>query len=155
MASNSRALPATPAGNVADQALRWFWGFLKTELAPYPGRTWVVARITIAATIVMLLVMTFRLPGGFLAAVYTLFLSRENPTATLRAGVRVIFAFAVATAYTVIGVTLFLDNPLTHFLWILVTLFVSFYLIRIIPDYGTAIGFGFMIAGAIPLWDET
>jgi multidrug resistance protein MdtO len=155
MASNSHALPATPTGSVADQALRWFWGFLKLELSPYPGRTWVVARMTIAATIVMLLVMTFRLPGGFLAAIYTLFLSRENPTATLRAGLRVIFAFILATAYTVIGITLFVDNPLTHFLWILVTLFVAFYLIRIVPDYGTAIGFGFMIAGAIPLWDET
>ena len=103
----------------------------------------------------MLLVMTFRIPGGFLAATFTLFLSRENPTATFRAGVRVILAFVVATAYTIIGITLFVDSPLTHFLWILATLFLSFYLIRIIPDYPTAVVFGFTIAGAIPLWDET
>ena len=154
MASSGQAIPSTARGTL-DGSFRWFWSFLKVELAPYPGRAWVVGRITIAATIVMLLVMTFRLPGGFLACIYTLFLSRENPTATLRAGVRVVFSFVIATAYTVIGITLFVDNPLTHFLWILVTLFVSFYLIRIIPDYGTAIGFGFMIAGAIPLWDET
>jgi multidrug resistance protein MdtO len=154
MASTGQALPANPAKSSLDQSLRWFRGFLTIELSPYPGRAWVVARMTIAATIVMLLVMTFRLPGGFLGAIFTLFLSRENPTATMRAGVRVVIAFVVATAYTVIGITLFVDNPLTHFLWILVTLFVAFYLIRIIPDYGTAVGFGFMIAGAIPLWDE-
>jgi multidrug resistance protein MdtO len=155
MAPDGQSLPSTATASSADQSFRWFWGFLKIELVPYPGRAWVVGRITIAATIVMLLVMTFRLPGGFLAAIFTLFLSRENPTATLRAGVRVIFAFVVATAYTIIGITLFVDNPLTHFLWILLTLFLAFYLIRIIPDYGTAVGFGFMIAGAIPLWDET
>jgi multidrug resistance protein MdtO len=155
LAYNGQSLPSPATASSADQSFRWFWGFLKIELVPYPGRAWVVGRITIAATIVMLLVMTFRLPGGFLAAIFTLFLSRENPTATLRAGLRVIFAFVVATAYTVVGITLFVDNPLTHFLWILLTLFLSFYLIRIIPDYGTAVGFGFMIAGAIPLWDET
>jgi multidrug resistance protein MdtO len=154
MASNGQVILSTGRGTL-DESFRWFWRFLKVELAPYPGRAWVVGRITIAATIVMLLVMTFRLPGGFLAGIFTLFLSRENPTSTLRAGVRVVFAFIVATAYTVVGVTLFVDSPLTHFLWILVTLFLSFYFIRIIPDYGTAVGFGFMIAGAIPLWDET
>ena len=46
----------------------WLWQFLKNELAPYPGRAWAVARVTIAATITMVLVMTFRVPYGFLAA---------------------------------------------------------------------------------------
>lgn len=155
MASSGQALPTNPTLSSVDQSLHWFWGFLKVELSPYPGRAWMVARITIAATIVMLLVMTFRIPGGFLAATFTLFLSRENPTATFRAGSRVILAFIVATAYTIIGITLFVDSPLTHFLWILGTLFLSFYLIRIIPDYATAVIFGFTVAGAIPLWDET
>ena len=47
------------------------------------------------------------------------------------------------------------DDPLTHFLWVIVTLFVSFYVVRTLHDYGAAAAFGFMIAGAIPLWDET
>jgi multidrug resistance protein MdtO len=83
-----------------DEAAEWFWQFLKTELTPYPGRAWVVGRITISATIVMLLVMTFRLPGGFLGAVFTLFLSRENPVATFSAGLKTVVAFLSATAYT-------------------------------------------------------
>src|SRR5437667_11240295 len=33
----------------------WPWEFLKEELAPYPGRAAVVARMVIAATIVMLI----------------------------------------------------------------------------------------------------
>ena len=155
MASRGEALPAAlPSGGI-DQASIWFWSFLKNELARYPGRGWVVGRMTIAATIVMLVVMTFRLPNGFLGAIFTLFLSRENPTATLRAGLRIVIAFAAATVYSVVGIMMMVDDPLTHFLWILVTLFIAFYLIRIIPDYGASVGFGFMIAGAIPLWDET
>lgn len=155
MASRAEASPAAAPSGALNQAVSWLWNFLKTELSPYPGRAWVVGRITIAATIVMLVVMTFRIPSGFLAAIFTLFLSRENPTATLRSGFRAMVAFAVAAAYTFLGIMLLVDDPLTHFLWIIGTLFVAFFLISIIPDYGTAVAFGFMIAGAIPLWDET
>ena len=46
MASSGQALPANPTESSIDQSLRWFWGFLKVELSPYPGRAWTVARIT-------------------------------------------------------------------------------------------------------------
>ena len=155
MSSRSEALPQAAQPAALDQAGIWFWNFLKTELTPYPGRAWTVGRMTIAATIAMLLIMTFRVPNGFLGIIFTLFLTRENPTATLRAGVRAVVAFILATAYSIVGIMMFVDDPLTHFLWIVVTLFIAFYLIRILPDYGTAVGFGFMIAGVIPLWDQT
>jgi multidrug resistance protein MdtO len=140
--------------SAADQAGKWFWDFLKHELTPYPGRAWIVGRITISASIVMLLVMTFRLPGGFLGAIFTFLLSRENPTATFVAGARTVIAFVAATAYTAISIMLLLDDPLTHFLWVAFSLFLSFYLLRILADYGTAAAFGFMVTGAISLWDE-
>jgi multidrug resistance protein MdtO len=138
-----------------DNAGKWFWNFLKTELSPYPGRAWVVGRVTISATIIMLLIMTFQIPGGFLGAIFTFFISRENPTATFTSGFRTVAAFLAATAYTAISVIMLVDDPLTHFLWVAMSLFVSFFLLRIIADYGVATGFGFMIAGAISLWDET
>jgi multidrug resistance protein MdtO len=155
MAAGNEALPRVAQLAAIDKAGVWFWNFLKAELAPYPGRAWTVGRITIAATITMILVMTFRVPTGFLGVIYALFLTRENPTASMRAGVRVLIAFFIATAYSIVGIMMLLDDPLTHFLWIVISLFISFYLIRIIPDYGTAVGFGFMIGGAIPLWDQT
>ena len=80
VASASKALPSVSHLNSIDDAGKWFWGFLQTELAPYPGRAWVVGRVTIAATLVMLVVMTFQIPSGFLGAIFVLFLSRENPT---------------------------------------------------------------------------
>jgi multidrug resistance protein MdtO len=155
MASQGKALPAISKPGALDEAGEFLWNFLKTELTPYPGRAWVVARITIAATIVMILVMTFQIPNGFLGAIFTLFLSRENPTATFVAGLRTIAAFLTATAYTLLGAAMFVDDPLTHFLGIGVSLFISFFLIGIINDYGTAVAFGFTIAGAIPLWDRS
>jgi multidrug resistance protein MdtO len=154
MAAQGKALPVVLQPNAIDEAGKWFWNFLKNELAPYPGRAWVVGRVTIAATLVMILVMTFQIPNGFLGAIFTLFLSRENPTATLVAGVRTIAAFLLATAYTLIGAAMFVSEPLTHFLGVGVSLFVSFFLISITNDYGTAVAFGFTIAGAIPLWDR-
>ena len=154
MSAQDQALTAVAPSKALDNAGAWFWQFLKTELAPYPGRTWVVGRITIAATITMVLVMTFRIPYGFLGAVYTLFLSRENPRATLNSAVRTAFVYVIATCYTLVGVVTMVDDPLTHFLWIALSLFLSFYVIHIMPDYFTAVGFGFTLAGAIPLWNE-
>jgi multidrug resistance protein MdtO len=155
MAAQGKALPAVSQPNPVDEAGKWLWDFLKNELAPYPGRAWVVARVTISATLVMLLVMTFQIPNGFLGAIFTLFLSRENPTATLVSGLKAIAFFSLAAVYTLIGAAMLVDDPLTHFLGVGISLFVSFFLISIITDYGTAVAFGFTVAGAIPLWDRT
>ena len=149
MATQRSVLPSP-----IDQGAGWFWNFLKQELIPYPGRLWIVGRITISATIVMILVMTFRIPNGYLGAFFTLLLSRENPTATLLAGVRTVLIFLAGTLYTAISVRMLIGDPLTHFLWVAVSIFCCFYLLRIV-DYGTASPFGFGVLGAIPLWDTT
>ena len=156
MSSQDHALPAlTAQSRTLDSRSVWFWKFLKSELAPYPGRAWVVGRITIAATLVMIVVMTFQVPSGFLAGIYTFFISRESLALTMKSAIRTALMYAVATVYTIVGVMTMIGDPLTHFIWITVSLFLAFYLIRIFPDYVTAVGFGFTLAGAIPLWDRT
>jgi multidrug resistance protein MdtO len=92
--------------NTVDDVGKFFWNFLKNELTPYPGRAWVVGRVTIAATLVMLVVMTFQIPLGFQGAVFTLFLTRENPTATFRAGLNTVLGFLAGTTYTLLSVML-------------------------------------------------
>ncbi len=154
MSARDESLSSVGRYSTVDSVGIWFWQFLKSELAPYPGRAWTVGRMTIAATITMVIVMTFRLPYGFLGAVYTFFLSRENPTMTLKGGIRTTAIYVIATAYTVLGVMLLVADPLTHFLFVAMSLFLSFFLIRAMPDYFTAVGFGFTLAGAIPLWDQ-
>jgi multidrug resistance protein MdtO len=154
MSSRDQALPAVARSGRLDAASAWFWQFLKTELAPYRGRAWLAGRTTLAATITMLLVMTFRIPYGFLGAIYTLLLSRENPAATLHSGVKTVVMSAVAMVYIIAGMMTMAADPLTRLLWIAASLFLAFYLISIIPDPFTAIGFGFPIALAISIWDD-
>ena len=47
-----------------------------------------------------------------------------------------------------------IDDPLTHFLWVVGTVFLFFYLLRIVADYGTAAALGFGVLGSISLWDN-
>src|ERR1700749_779723 len=132
MAARAEISPALkPWQSIVSESLHWLWNFLKLELTPYPGRAWVVARVTIAATLVMIIVMTFQIPNGFLGAIFTLFLSRENNTATFVAGLRTIAAFLLGTAYALIGAAMFVADPLTHFLGVGVSLLVSFFLLSI------------------------
>ena len=102
----------------------------------------------------MLLVMTFQLPYGFLAGINVMFFSRENPQATLRSAIRSILMYTTATAYTIVSIAMLGGEPIIHFLWIALSIFLGFYAIRVINDYFVAVGFGFMAAFAIPLWDE-
>lgn len=154
MAAQGKALPVLPQDAGIDDVGKWFWNFLKAELTPYPGRAWVVGRTTISAILVMLLVFTFRLPAGYLGVIFTFILSRENPTATFLGGLKVTAVFLIGTLYTVFSLRMLIDDPLTHFLWIAGSVFISFYLLRI-TDYALAAAFGFMVLGAIPLWDQT
>ena len=56
MATAAQSISTTPS------LLSWFEQFLKDELSPYPGRTALVARMVIAATLVMMICMVFRIP---------------------------------------------------------------------------------------------
>lgn len=131
----------------------WFLAFLKNELTPYPGRATLVARMTIAATLTMLIIMTFRLPGAAIAAYYTLLLSRESPTVTVRSALIVLVAYVLGATYTMLGVLLFIDYPLTHFLWVVVSVFLCFFVIKITTNYVAGAAFAFIITIAVPLWD--
>lgn len=137
-----------------DQGGKWFWNFIRAELSPYPGRAWVVARMTVSAAIVMVLVVTFRIPDGFEGAIFTLIISRENPAETFFSGFRTALGFLIGTLYTLFSTRMLIDDPLTHFLWIVGTLFLFFYLLRIVADYGTAAALGFGGSGSISLWDN-
>ncbi|HVN18925.1 MAG TPA: hypothetical protein VMU05_09135, partial [Dongiaceae bacterium] len=132
----------------------WIREFLKQELAPYPGRTAVVARMTLAATLVMIICMTFRIPYAFQGAIYTLMISRESPRATLRSAANIAIVTAIGAAYLLISVQLVINIPEFHFLWIVGSLFLAFYVISAVTNYTTAVVFAIMMSVGIPLWDQ-
>jgi multidrug resistance protein MdtO len=148
MSSLAQSVPESP------RPLVWFWEFLKEELAPRPGRTALVARMVIAATIVMLITMTFRLPYGAYAAIYAITISRESPQTTVKTVKTIIAAFVLGAGYVLIGSLFFLNDPVLRLLWVIGTLFVSFYAISAVANYGAATRFGYLIMITVSLWDR-
>ena len=127
---------------------------LHEELAPYPGRGAVVARIVISSVIVMVLVMTFRIPGAALGGYYTLLLSRESPHATLAGGVELIASFCAGVVYVLLSALLFFGSPVLHFLWVVGSFFLVFFVMRVLRSYSAAAAFGFVIVTCIPIWER-
>jgi multidrug resistance protein MdtO len=134
--------------------LAWFGEFLKEELAPYPGRFDTVARMVIAATLVMIAIVTFRIPYGFQGAVLALLISREDPQATLRSAGSMALITGVGAAWVLASMLLLADMPEPHFLWNISAFFIVFYGLSTIANYGAVIIFAIMIAIAVPLWDR-
>jgi multidrug resistance protein MdtO len=146
---------ATAAQGISNASapLVWFWQFLKEELAPYPGRARLVARIVIASTIVMILIMMFRIPFGAYSAIYTFLISRENPQETVKSAVTEVIVFVCAALYILVGAMLFVNHPMLRLLWIIATLFIMFYALNSMTNYTAAVRFGWLIVITIPLWD--
>jgi multidrug resistance protein MdtO len=142
-----------PAGRITSWL--WFRKFIRWEVAPYPGRLNTVIRMTITATLVMIIVVTFRIPNPFLAAFFSILMARENLTATWRGGQMVVLGFGGASLYTLLGAMLFRGYPITHFFWVIGSLYLIFFVIRTANNYLAASAFTIPIAVALPLWDRS
>ncbi|HMF75592.1 MAG TPA: hypothetical protein VK604_08015, partial [Bryobacteraceae bacterium] len=147
MATLAQSVPESPS------PLAWFWEFLKEELTPYPGRAALAARMVIAATLVMIITMVFRIPYGAYAALYALTISRESPQITVKDVRTIVVAYVLGGAYILIGAWFFLEDPMLRLLWVIGTLFASFYAISAMTNYGAASRFGYLIIITVPLWD--
>jgi multidrug resistance protein MdtO len=146
-------IPGLPRPDLP-QPLTWFWEFLKHELAPYPGRVVTVARMVLAATLVMILCNTFRIPYAFLGAIFALIISRESPRATVSSAGTILAAAAAAVAYTLASVQFVISVPALHFLWTIGALFLGFYVLAVVTNYGASIGFALLISVGITIWDR-
>ncbi len=132
----------------------WLWEFLKHELAPYPGRAATVARMVLAVTLVMIVCNTFRIPYAFLGGIYALLISRESPQATLSSAGTVLLLVSAGVVYIVVSVQFAISVPLLHFLWSIGSLFLAFYALTVITNYGAFVGFALVIAVSVSIWDR-
>ena len=150
------AIPAPRPGDAGDRApaAAWFGEFLRRELAPYPGRFSLVTRMVLAVTLAMLIIMTFHLPAGALGGYFALILARESLRSTVQQVWLTIAFFCLATVYVMVGIALFVDSPVTHFLWVVGSFYLIFFIMGTARNYGLAAGFSFLIATAIPIWDR-
>ena len=143
-----------PGARRAPSPFAWLWDFLKEELAPYPGRAGTVARMVVAATLVMIICMTFRVPYAFQGAIFALLVSRENPRATLASAGTLLLVSGASVAYMLITVWFVISLPMLHFVWIVVSFFAVFHVISTVTNYSVAAVFAFMISIGVPLWDR-
>lgn len=146
MGAFAQSLPE-PTGRLAS-----LWNFLKHELAPYRGRTAVVARIVTASTLVMIVCMTCRIPSGAIAAIFTFLISRETLQRTARSAATLIAAAALGGAYVVLTAMLFEGSPLLRLLWAIGTFFLVFYVLSAVRNYNVVVVFGVLCAITIPVW---
>ena len=148
MATIAQSVPAPPG------TWTWLREFLREELTPYPGRVALVARIVIAATLAMIVTMTFRIPNGAYAAIFALQISRESPRATVQNVKTILIAFACSALYVLMGAIFFLGDPVHRLLWVIGTLFLIFYALSTLTNYTAAARFGYLAVISIPLWDQ-
>jgi len=132
----------------------WLWQFLKHELAPYPGRSATVARMVLAVTVVMIICNTFRIPYAFLGGIYALLISRESPRSTLNSAATVLLLAAAGVAYILVSIQLVISVPLLHFLWTIGSLFLAFYALTVLTNYGAFVGLALVISVAATIWDR-
>jgi multidrug resistance protein MdtO len=136
----------------AERFSDWFPDFLKKELAPYPGRGALVARIVISATLTMICIETFQIPGGVLGALTAFLLSRENLLSTTRSAIFMIVALLLGGLFIPVGARMFASTPETHFLWIGCSLFIVFFLLRCLANYAVAIGLALVVGNVVSIW---
>ena len=148
MASIAQSLPGSR------ESLAWLRQWLKDELSPYPGRTLLVARMVTAATLVMILGMTYRLPYAAYGALFALNLSRESLQTSASAAWTTTTGFLLAGAYACVGAMMILSDPLPRFVWIVATLFLAFYGASASGNRPEWVRFGYMAFITTPLWDQ-
>jgi multidrug resistance protein MdtO len=135
-------------------SLFWLEQFLKDELSPYPGRTALVARMVIAATLVMVIGMVFRIPYAFQGAIYALTVSRESSQATFKSAASILALTGIGGAYLLASAWFVISIPTLHLLWVIASFFIGFYAIGTIKNFGASSTFAIMICVGVPLWDR-
>ena len=134
-------------------SLQNFIEMLRAELASYPGRAALVARIVLTCTSVMFLAEVFRLPGAVLGASFPILISRENLKATRKTAFHIALACSIGTAEILIGGILTAGSPFLHVMWVMASLFAAFYVISSLNFASASLTFSAVLAIAIRLWD--
>jgi multidrug resistance protein MdtO len=137
----------------ARSSVRNLLEMLRTELAWYPGRAALVARIVLACMSVMLLAEVFRIPGAVLGAGFPILISRESPKATRKTAFQIGLACSIGTADLIIGGMLTAGSPFLHVMWVIASLFAVFYAISSLNFINASLAVSAVLALGIRVWD--
>jgi multidrug resistance protein MdtO len=110
--------------------------------------------MVIAATLVMMICMVFRIPYAFQGAIYALIVSRESSQATLKSAASILSLTGFGAAYLLASAWFVISIPTLHLLWVIVSFFLGFYVISTLNNFGASSTFAIMICVGVPLWDR-
>lgn len=139
---------------LAPRSSGWFWQFLREEFQPYPHRVQLVVRMVIAATLIMLICMAYRIPYAFQAPILALFVSRQNTKATLTSAATMACGLTAGTVFVIVSASIFTINPILHYIWVGCALFVTFFAISAVNSYVAVLMFSIGVTVGLPLWDR-
>ncbi|MFZ1012090.1 MAG: hypothetical protein WAN28_02020, partial [Terracidiphilus sp.] len=111
-----------------------------------------MARTVIAATLTMILIVTFRIPGGTIGVLCAFLLSREDLAATAKSAAQLVAAFVLGGLFAPLGACFFAAEPMTHFLWEGVSVLLSFFLLRTLTNYAVAIALALVSTNILSIW---
>jgi multidrug resistance protein MdtO len=132
--------------------LPWLGEMLKDELAAYPGRGVMVARMVISATLTMILAMTFRIPGGFQGALYAFLIARDDFRSTMKSAIAMAVSYTIGVSFVLTCAAIFASHPNARFLWFAGSMFVVFFALDTFQDFAIATGFAIILVLALPIW---
>src|SRR3984957_7154395 len=110
--------------------------------------------MVLAVTLVMIICNTFRIPYAFLGGIYALLISRESHRATLSSAGSILLLAPRGVAYVCVSVQFVVSVPALHFLWVTSSLFLAFYALRVVTNYGAFVVFALETSIAITIWDR-
>ena len=100
----------------------------------------------------MIIIETFRIPGGVVGALSAFLFSRENLVSTARSAFLMMAAFLIGALFIPIGARFLASTPETHFFWVALSLFIVFFLLRCLANYGVAIGLALVVSNVVAIW---
>jgi multidrug resistance protein MdtO len=102
----------------------------------------------------MIICNTFRIPYAFVGGIYALVVARDSPRATLNSAGTILLLAGGGLAYVLVSVQFVVSVPALHFLWTIASLFLAFYVLAVVTNYGAFVCLALLIAIAVTIWDR-
>lgn len=127
-----------------------FFDFLKSELAPFPGRLNVTMRSMLTSVIVIVISMTLQVPELALSLLVVFYVTQSNIVMTRLVGLLFIVGSTLAIGTSIVLLKLTFDYPLIRILVASVLFFGSVYLMRVLK-----IGIVFFIVAIVVIYVQS